>query len=84
MTIKDYVYLGLIALAALVFYCHGFYAGVSRSRRVYEALLDEEAEEATVETPEPILDDAPVAAFPSRQTMPPFPRREARGDFGNN
>ena len=84
MTIKDYVYLGLIALAALIFYCHGFYAGVSRSRRVYEALLDEEADVPTLETPEPMLDAAPVAAFPSRQTMPPFPRREARGDFGNN
>lgn len=84
MTIKDYVYLGLIALAALIFYCHGFYAGVSRSRRVYEALLDEEADEAMLEAPEAILDSTPVAAFPSRQTMPPFPRREARGDFGNN
>ena len=84
MTIKDYVYLGLIALAALIFYCHGFYAGVSRSRRVYEALLDEEAEEATPQAAEPVLDAALVAAFPNRQTMPEFPRREARGDFGNN
>lgn len=84
MTIKDYVYLGLIALAALVFYCHGFYAGVGRSRRVYEALLDEETDEAMLEAPEEILAPAPAAAFPARQAMPPFPRREARGDFGNN
>ena len=84
MTIEDYVYLGLIALAALIFYCHGFYAGVSRSRRVYEALLDEEAEEATQEAPEPVLDAALVAISPSRQTTPQFPSREARGDFGNN
>lgn len=84
MTIKDYVYLGLIALAALIFYCHGFYAGVGRSRRVYEALLDEEAEEATQETTEPVLDSALVAAFPARQTTLQSPRREPRGDFGNN
>jgi hypothetical protein len=84
MTIKDYVYLGLIALAALIFYCHGFYAGVSRSRRVYEALLDEEAEEAAQEVAEPDLDAALVSVFPSRQTTPQFPRREVRGDFGKN
>ena len=84
MTIKDYVYLGLIALATLVFYCHGFYAGVGRSRRVYEALLDEESDEVKLDAPELTLDDEPIAAFPSRQAMPPFPRREARGDFGNN
>jgi hypothetical protein len=45
MTIKDYVYLGLILLTALAFYCNGFYAGVCRSKRVYETLLDDAEEE---------------------------------------
>jgi len=32
MTTKDYVYLGLILLTALAFYCNGFYAGVYRCK----------------------------------------------------
>ena len=40
MTKKDFVYLGLMALTALVCFCHGFFSGVNRSRRVYEALLE--------------------------------------------
>jgi hypothetical protein len=84
MTIMDYVYLGLIGLAALVFYCHGFFAGVKRSRRVYEALLGS-AE------PEPPPRDETWSDFdmPSREAgfhrpPPSFPGRELRGDFGNN
>jgi hypothetical protein len=41
MTIKDYVYLGLILLTALAFYCNGFYAGVYRCKRIYDNLIDE-------------------------------------------
>lgn len=87
MTIMDYVYLGLIGLTALVFYCHGFFAGVKRSRRVYEALLgrpDAELEEL----PEAASSDFDFQA-PSRDTgfhrpPPSFPGRELHGDFGNN
>ncbi len=84
MTIMDYVYLGLIGLAALVFYCHGFFAGVKRSRRVYEALLGRPE-------PEPAPRDEASSDFdaPTRQTgfhgsPPSLPGRELRGDFGNN
>lgn len=80
MTTKDFVYLGLIALTALAFFCHGFFSGVNRSRRIYEALLGgAEAEPAAAEWPETFR----------RQTgmQPPLsPQRgsEIRGDFGNN
>ena len=86
MTIMDYVYLGLIGLAALVFYCHGFFAGVKRSRRVYEALLGGSE-------PEPAPRDEERSdmelEMPHRETgfhrpPPSFPGRELRGDFGNN
>src|SRR5262245_5916836 len=40
MTTKDYVYLGLILLAALAFYCNGFHAGIYRCKRMYDTLLD--------------------------------------------
>ena len=33
MATKDYVYLALIALSALVFYLHGYYAGTTQRRR---------------------------------------------------
>jgi len=84
MTTKDYVYLGLFALASLVCYCHGFYAGVSRTARIYDALLKDEREAddslriAGEETaPE-------VAPMHCRNAFPAFPGREVRSDFGNN
>jgi len=81
MTTKDCIYLGLIALAALVFYCHGFFSGVNRSRRIYESLLG---------SPEPAEDDPWTSAdvSPRGATLPPRlpPTRgpELHGDFGNN
>jgi hypothetical protein len=45
MTTKDYVYLGLILLTALAFYFNGFYVGVYRCKRMYDALLDDEENE---------------------------------------
>lgn len=92
MTTKDYVYLGLLALGSLVFYCHGFYAGISRSARIYDALLKDE------ETPDDTLDSLIVEAgneqtapaptsrlssLPTSTLLPPT-RRELRSDFGNN
>lgn len=47
MTTKDYVYLGLILLTALAFYCNGFYAGVYRCKRMYESIV----EQSEAETP---------------------------------
>jgi|GEM_PF-4239387 hypothetical protein len=84
MTIMDYVYLGLIGLAALVFYCHGFFAGVKRSRRVYEALLgSSDPEPATREEASPEF-DLPAREAGFHGPPPSFPGRELRGDFGNN
>ena len=51
MTTKDYIYLGLILLSALAFYCNGFYAGVYRCKRMYETLLDDAEVESTPDNP---------------------------------
>ena len=84
MTTKDYVYLGLLALAALVFYCHGFYSGVSRSRRVYEEMLAEDEQDLA-----PAHAEVEENQYLSQPTSPRHdtlyhPRREFRSDFGNN
>jgi len=39
MTTKDYVYLGLIVLAAVVFYVHGFCAGAEQARKALTRFL---------------------------------------------
>ena len=44
MTTKDYIYLGMIVLTALAFYCNGFYAGVYRCKKMYRWLLHRELE----------------------------------------
>ena len=80
MTTKDFVYLGLIALVALVFYCHGFFSGVNRSRRIYEALLGGAEEE-------PAAEEWPRTLDRQSGMQPPFPVRrgsEIKGDFGEN
>jgi hypothetical protein len=82
MTTKDYVYLGLIALAALVFYCHGFNAGVRRSRKTFEPLLADLEESASAPIgggPEPL-----VLLPPERNSGFRFGSREEHGEFGNN
>ena len=90
MTTKDWIYLGLIVLAAVAFYCNGFYAGVMRSRKLYENLLDDATEEAkealaederNVATRENTVGDV---RFASRQMRPEVPKRGQRDDFGNN
>jgi len=90
MTTKDWIYLGLIVLAAVAFYCNGFYAGVMRSRKLYENLLDdatEEAKEALAEdekniaTRENSFDDV---RFAFRQARPEVRGRGQHDDFGKN
>jgi hypothetical protein len=39
MTTKDYVYLGLMVLAAVVFYVHGFCAGAEQARQAFTNYL---------------------------------------------
>lgn len=87
MTTKDYIYLGLILLTALAFYCNGFYAGVYRCKRMYDTLLDDAEVES--ETPSPPLQEAKflsnkdkVLAYRADDTL--APSREVRGNFGNN
>ena len=94
MTTKDYVYLGLVLLTALAFYCNGFYAGVYRCKRMYDTLLDDEESEesptlATLASPESdkfLSEKAKVLAYhtPSRDENSLVPKREMKGDFGNN
>ena len=90
MTTKDWIYLGLIVLAAVAFYCNGFYAGVMRSRKLYENLLNDATEEAKEALAE---DERNVATcentvgdvrFAFRQMRPEVPKRGQRDDFGNN
>ena len=91
MTTRDYVYLGLILLTALAFYCNGFYAGVYRCKRMYDSLLDD-SEEAEAPSPKPML-NVKVSCQPEkvlagnatpRQVKVALSTRELRGDFGNN
>ena len=90
MTTKDWIYLGLIVLSAVAFYCNGFYAGVMRSRKLYENLLNdatEEAKEALAEEERNVSmreDFLAGGISNSRQIRPAAPRRRQRDTFGNN
>jgi hypothetical protein len=91
MTTKDYIYLGLILLTALAFYCNGFYAGVYRCKNVYDKLIDEAESDTcdTIQVPNSgklvISDDKPFAApLLAREHAIPLPGRDLRGDFRNN
>ena len=41
MQTKDYIYLGLIALTAAVFYWHGYLAARSRARKSFAAIFND-------------------------------------------
>ena len=91
MSSKDLLYFGLIAVAALVCYCHGFFSGVTRARKVYENLLGRrDADEADVPSATLHLPSADSARFsfpPGGKVPPPgsrFSGQDLRGDFGNN
>jgi len=91
MTIKDYVYLGLILLTALAFYCNGFYAGVYRCKRMYDSVLDEsdQAEREASSKPQDVNNVSAeekvlAGSHPSRDVKILFSNRELRGDFGKN
>ena len=90
MTTKDYIYLGLILLTALAFYCNGFYAGVYRCKKVYDS-LPEEPETAgdnvmtSMESGKSVAIDAKAFASPaSREPAVLLSAHELRGDFRNN
>ena len=87
MTTKDYIYLGLILLTALAFYCNGFYAGVYRCKRMYDTLLDDAEIESDSLSPSQkqgklFSNKDKVLAFRPEEAL--APSRELRGNFGNN
>ena len=90
MTTKDYVYLGLILLTALAFYCNGFYAGVCRSKRVYETLLNDAEQDAEGSVTVPMegkslaLSEKEIDSAYNLRERSAFSRKELRGDFGCN
>ena len=91
MTTKDWVYLGLILLAALAFYCNGFYAGVYRCKRMYDSLLEDE--DPSIEPPHSLSgevnyvsseDKVLATGEPPREAKVALSSRELKGNFGNN
>ena len=89
MTTKDWIYLGLIALTALAFYCNGFYAGVLRCRKVYEGLLERTEENAKKTTSPAENDIAGEENFSwhrgsVRHNHASAPQRRLPGGFQNN
>ena len=92
MTTKDYIYLGMIVLTALAFYCNGFYAGVYRCKKMYDSLLDDaeqegDSTESTIASTqkEASHDDNSLSDLPPpRHQNVLLSNRELRGDFGKN
>lgn len=91
MTTKDYIYLGMIVLTALAFYCNGFYAGVYRCKKMYDSLLDESEQDDSSSGPNLAVGKADLGDDNSLSIHPPernsnalISNRELRGDFGKN
>jgi hypothetical protein len=91
MMTKDYVYLGLIALAAAAFYWNGFYAGVCQSRKTYETLLNDRDDDMDAQTHRfagvnslAESDDIFTLHKAARESNLLSSKRGLRGDFGNN
>jgi hypothetical protein len=92
MTTKDYIYLGMIVLTALAFYCNGFYAGVYRCKKMYDSLLDDsESASNGIHTDQDdsaqsssTSDKTFAASLPSRNNDVLFSDRELPGNFGKN
>lgn len=91
MTTKDYIYIGMIVLTALAFYCNGFYAGVYRCKRMYDELLDDtqsHSNEENASAPGANFSTSPdsplVMVAHRRDSSVPLFKREIKGDFGQN
>ncbi len=82
MSLKDYVYLGLIALSALVFYFHGYFAGAIRTRKALKHLLDDS--DALLELPEEELFEAAPDRLDSHRAPSPVIEHPIHGWFGRN
>ena len=87
MSTKDYVYLALIALSALVFYLHGYYAGASRRRHARR--FDDESS-TPVQLPEPVVftitveDLTDSRPHPTNRIHEREPRQTVQCVFGHN
>jgi hypothetical protein len=90
MTTKDLLYLTAVALAALLAYCHGFFSGFARARRIYDSLLGQPEVPATGKgTPQSSAPPTPKPASASHAMEFPTVRnrlsgQDLQGDFGNN
>lgn len=92
MTTKDLLYLTAIAIAALLAYCHGFFSGFGRARKIYDSLLGQPETAETGQGGAPSLHGHPAVLKPSSlpQTWEPASGRnrlsgqDLQGDFGNN
>ncbi|MDB6032108.1 MAG: hypothetical protein JWM16_2446 [Verrucomicrobiales bacterium] len=80
MLTKDLIYLGLIALAGVIFYFHGYFNGVKRKK---STAPDNKLNQADLVCEDPAEDPSsgPLYFFRGRSTL--F-RSEGRGNFGKN
>jgi hypothetical protein len=80
MLTKDLVYLGLIALAGVIFYFHGYFNGLKRRER--KPLQDKMGQaDLLCEDPGEVSSPGPLYFFRGRSTL--F-QSEGRGVFGKN
>jgi hypothetical protein len=84
MDAKDYIYLALIGLSALVFYIHGVQTGVRRCRKVLIKFFEnpDVLKELPPVEPDPL--SAPSQPVIDRGSGASFPKTTIRGLFGNN
>ncbi len=86
MTAKDYVYLGLIVAAAVVFYLHGFNAGAEETRKRLTRFFHRHQE--SLEPPQAVeTDPAVLLRWEERSVGPEVDWRRSipiSGDFSNN
>jgi hypothetical protein len=87
MTTKDYVYLGLILLASLAFYCNGFYAGVYKCKRMYDSVFDDSDQANPGPDGVKFLAEEDKVLAGDRAHRDPkvlISSRDLKGDFGKN
>ena len=92
MTTKDLLYLTAIAIAALLAYCHGFFSGFGRARKIYDSLLGQPEAAEAGQGAAPSLHGHPAGLKPA--PLPPawepaslrnrLSGQDLQGDFGNN
>jgi hypothetical protein len=96
MTTKDLLYLTAIAIVALLAYCHGFFSGFGRARKIYDSLLGEpecpaagqggtQVTQVTQASGEGIAKGAGGApGWQFHGTRNRLSGQDLQGDFGNN